>query len=331
MLSGKEIEEYVKAKYENNENKLVIASFINMLNIHEKSKDERFVLIARNIKRIQTLSKTFTIMESDDKTNYLSKFNALNIKPKDSSISIAYQFANIIYNVCDIYKENELYKYNKSKTLWNKVFKESFANYYTFVLFEKEKELNDLKNFLGEDYIKFLDNALTKASKIIEKPNIYKEPKIGEALGKSLLKIRLEDVPDKLPRIEKDKKEEILGQKVATELFQIIYLMPKEDIKKVPTYFLELLHKEKQKRWKAPSGTYEINLRSISEDTKRYLAYLYLNYILEDNEKESYKSILESNEKRNKEKGLLVQDKNNIINILRRFLYKINSYFKRLH
>ena len=95
---------------------------------------------------------------------------------------------------------------------------------------------------------------------------------------------------------------ENLSERTATELFELIYLMPKEKISRIPAEFLELLHEKKAKIWRVFSSPDEVNVKNLSEETKNYLAYIYLNYILDGEEKESYKEILNENEKIYQEK-----------------------------
>ena len=95
---------------------------------------------------------------------------------------------------------------------------------------------------------------------------------------------------------------ENLNERTATELFELIYLMPKEKISRIPAEFLELLHEKKAKIWRVFSSPDEVNIKNLSEETKSYLAYIYLNYILDGEEKETYKEILNENEKKYQEK-----------------------------
>ena len=103
--------------------------------------------------------------------------------------------------------------------------------------------------------------------------------------------------------------------------------------------------------WKVINSPDEVNVKNLSSETKNYLAYIYLNYILDGNEKESYKEILEENEKRYQEKvsekydisKKLAKKANKLKNkkevsiaikkeesILSKFIIKIKSLFKKL-
>ena len=95
---------------------------------------------------------------------------------------------------------------------------------------------------------------------------------------------------------------ENISEKTATELFQIIYLMPKNNIKKIPIDFINLLHKKKSNNWEVIDNANNINVNNLNEDTKEYLAYIYLNYILEDEEKENYKRLLKENQEKYEKK-----------------------------
>ena len=149
---------------------------------------------------------------------------------------------------------------------------------------------------------------------------------------------------------------ENLNERTATELFELIYLMPKEKIRKIPAEFLELLHEKKAKIWRVFSSPDEVNVKNLSEETKNYLSYIYLNYILDGEEKESYKEILNENEKIYQEKNADQYDISKKLkakerkkqnkkeenrenlkmtvkeekNILTKILEKIKNFFKRL-
>lgn len=101
---------------------------------------------------------------------------------------------------------------------------------------------------------------------------------------------------------------ENISEKTATELFQIICLMPKNNINKIPIDFINYLDKKKTHNWKNIDNVNDINVNNLNDDTKEYLAYIYLNYILEDEEKENYKKLLKENQK-------IYEDKVNISNI----------------
>ena len=107
---------------------------------------------------------------------------------------------------------------------------------------------------------------------------------------------------------------ENLSERTATELFELMHLMPKEKISKIPSEFLDLLHKEKSNSWKIYNSPDEISVKGLSDDTKNYLAYIYLNYILDDEEKKNYKIILEENDKKFKEENSKKFDVSNKIN-----------------
>lgn len=142
---------------------------------------------------------------------------------------------------------------------------------------------------------------------------------------------------------------ENISERTATELFQIIYVMPKNYIKKIPVDFIDLLNKKKSKNWRVINNVNNINVNNLNEDTKKYLAYIYLNYILEDEEKENYKNLLKENQERYEKKvdisNIFAQrnlefeksSKNTALaevkekNFFEKILEKIKSLLKKLH
>lgn len=85
-----------------------------------------------------------------------------------------------------------------------------------------------------------------------------------------------------------------IDTKSATELYKVISLFSDEDRNKIPEEFIELIDSNK--------NDIEIDINNLGETTRRYLAYVYLNYILDENDKKIYMQILEQNEQRNQKK-----------------------------
>ena len=143
-------------------------------------------------------------------------------------------------------------------------------------------------------------------------------------------------------------KMDKIDERTATELFELIYLMPRKDISKIPSEFLEFLHKKKSNNWYTINNSDEIKINNLSKETINYLSYIYLNYILEENDKDVYKNILEENEKNYQEniskeydissklKGKHIKNENikdltvKKNNFFKNMIEKIKSLFKRL-
>lgn len=87
---------------------------------------------------------------------------------------------------------------------------------------------------------------------------------------------------------------ESIDTKSATELYKVISLFSDEDRNKIPEEFIELIDSNKD--------NIEIDINNLGETTKKYLAYVYLNYILDENDRKIYMQILEQNEQRNQKK-----------------------------
>ena len=85
-----------------------------------------------------------------------------------------------------------------------------------------------------------------------------------------------------------------IDTKSATELYKVISLFSDEDRNKIPEEYIELIDSNK--------NDIEIDINNLGETTRRYLAYVYLNYILDENDKKIYMQILEQNEQRNQKK-----------------------------
>ena len=111
-----------------------------------------------------------------------------------------------------------------------------------------------------------------------------------------------------------------INERTATELFQIIDIMPQDYKSKIPTDFMKLINNKKKSETKKINLD-NINVNNLSEDTKSYLAYIYLNYLLNDQEKENYKRILKENQKR-------YEQKVDISNILEKRNIEIENKYK---
>lgn len=87
---------------------------------------------------------------------------------------------------------------------------------------------------------------------------------------------------------------ESIDTKSATELYKVISLFSDEDRNKIPEEFIELIDLNKD--------NIEVDINNLGETTKKYLAYVYLNYLLDENDRKVYMQILEQNEQRNQKK-----------------------------
>ncbi len=111
-----------------------------------------------------------------------------------------------------------------------------------------------------------------------------------------------------------------INERTATELFQIIDIMPLDYKSKIPNDFMKLIN-NKKKSVTEKINIDDINTNNLSEDTKSYLAYIYLNYLLNDQEKENYRRILKENQER-------YEQKVDISNILEKRNIEIENKYK---
>lgn len=104
-----------------------------------------------------------------------------------------------------------------------------------------------------------------------------------------------------------------MSSRAATQLHEIILLLPNESRSKIPLSIINLLENKK-------IDTEEINIKSaehindsaILDETKKYLAYIFLNYLATEDEKKEFNHILTENELRHQ---IFLRNKYDIANI----------------
>lgn len=85
--------------------------------------------------------------------------------------------------------------------------------------------------------------------------------------------------------------------KAAKELYRILLCLKDEYIKKIPSSELEYINKRKDDNYITKiNGPKDINSDNMMEETKQYLAYIFLNYLSSEEEREEYEIILRNNE-----------------------------------
>lgn len=104
-----------------------------------------------------------------------------------------------------------------------------------------------------------------------------------------------------------------MSSRAATQLHEIILLLPNESKSKIPLSIINLLENKK-------IDTEEINIKSaehindsaILDETKKYLSYIFLNYLATEDEKKEFNHILNENELRHQ---IFLRNKYDIANI----------------
>lgn len=104
-----------------------------------------------------------------------------------------------------------------------------------------------------------------------------------------------------------------ISSRAATQLYEIILLLPDDNKAKIPLSIIKLLENKK-------INTDEVNIKSaehinnnaILDETKKYLAYIFLKYLANDEEKNEFNHILDENEARHQ---VFLRNKYDIANI----------------
>lgn len=89
-----------------------------------------------------------------------------------------------------------------------------------------------------------------------------------------------------------------ISKESAKELFTIMKLLPEEEFQKIPFEILkklEILQEEKEIKIQKIE---DIKPENMLEETKNNLAYLFLNYLANEEEKEAFSLLLQENEER---------------------------------
>lgn len=104
-----------------------------------------------------------------------------------------------------------------------------------------------------------------------------------------------------------------ISSRAATQLYEIILLLPNDSKSKIPLSIMSVLENRK-------IDTKEINIKSaehindvaLLDETKKYLSYIFLNYLANDDEKKEFNHILDENEARHQ---VFLRNKYDIANI----------------
>ncbi len=104
-----------------------------------------------------------------------------------------------------------------------------------------------------------------------------------------------------------------MSSRAAIQLHEIILLLPDERKSKIPLSIINLLENKR-------IDTEEINIKSaehindsaILDETKKYLAYIFLNYLATEDERKEFNHILTENELRHQ---IFLRNKYDIANI----------------
>ncbi len=90
-----------------------------------------------------------------------------------------------------------------------------------------------------------------------------------------------------------------LNSKTATELYKILSFLNKKDLEKIPKEEREYIEKLKDNTMTSKiNNVSDIRIEKIDEETKGYLAYIFLNYLASEEEKAEYINIINENEAR---------------------------------
>ena len=84
----------------------------------------------------------------------------------------------------------------------------------------------------------------------------------------------------------------------ANQLYSIINLLPEAEKNKIPKEIIDILNEKLLNENLSITDVSQIREENLLEDTKKYLAYIFLNYLSNENEKKELKKILNLNEQR---------------------------------
>lgn len=134
----------------------------------------------------------------------------------------------------------------------------------------------------------------------------------------------------------------------ATELIKIITFLPEEYQNRIPKEEIQYLNSLKDEKYITKINKIEdITAENMLDETRKYLAYIFINYLSTGEEREEYESILKENETKyqkkleekydiqkifekrkndNTEKALIIVKEKTLFEII---LEKIKSLFKK--
>ena len=126
-MQGKEIDEYIKNKYERTDendlrgtNHTAIEKFINLIHTHENCEVPEMKKIARNIQNLEDLVPNFTIFETEGKSAYYIAFSAYSLGKDSDKLVDAHEFGHLV-----IHRINE-FDFDEEK--FSNIVKRSRAN-----------------------------------------------------------------------------------------------------------------------------------------------------------------------------------------------------------
>lgn len=101
----------------------------------------------------------------------------------------------------------------------------------------------------------------------------------------------------------------------AKELITILNFLPKEYFEKIPNQEIQYLKNIKNDEYSVNIQNVEdINRNNVSRETKKYLAYIFIHYLANEEEKREYEIIMKENEKRYEKE---LREKYNVENIFK--------------
>lgn len=101
----------------------------------------------------------------------------------------------------------------------------------------------------------------------------------------------------------------------AKELITILNFLPKEYFEKIPNQEIQYLKNIKNDEYSVNIQNVEdINRNNVSRETKKYLTYIFIHYLANEEEKREYEIIMKENEKRYEKE---LREKYNVENIFK--------------
>lgn len=88
-----------------------------------------------------------------------------------------------------------------------------------------------------------------------------------------------------------------MTKSAACQLYEIISQLPNEEKCKIPENVIVIID-DKKDDYILTNDEFVIDDINLTDETKKYLAYIFLNYLANENEKEEYKKIIYENERR---------------------------------
>ncbi len=150
---------------------------------------------------------------------YLSDVNEINRTeaekgPVSDIISSIFQYPSLHFLktgktcVLPVYHDREEYfDEKKGKMRVGRILEEDFANFYALVANNCHRELEILKNLLGEEWFQVMENELSKASRNIEKEEQITEQDVMDLVKDSIRDVRKSQIPDTIIYKENIKEE----------------------------------------------------------------------------------------------------------------------------